>query len=338
MNKYLPIASVVGALLLIIVGFLIGQSGLIKSYSGIKISGMNQVSSDILFLTQPVTNFSGKVDKVEGNAVWVSQQFTLAQNYTMAPPPVLTPGQSSPAIPTPIPPKNISYKVLVNSNTQISRPPVYISYLLITPPPSVPVKLSVKDIKQGQFITLNTNTDLRTISGNEFTANSIQLPQIQNSINGKISSISGNTLLVKAFAPIQNGPGGMAIGSATIPPPKEVIYSVTVTDATEISRYGQMEPSKETETPKEGGLINKPPAPEKLSVSDLKADMQITVYADIDVTATQKFTALRIEPMIVIASPPVLQVSQPPILHPPSDSTGSGIPTITTVISPVSVK
>ncbi|PIV08615.1 hypothetical protein COS52_01745, partial [Candidatus Roizmanbacteria bacterium CG03_land_8_20_14_0_80_39_12] len=45
------------------------------------------------------------------------------------------------------------------------------------------------------------------------------------------------------------------------------------------------------------------PKTEKLTLSDLKKDMQITVYTDADVTEGIKFNALRIEPMMTVAAP-----------------------------------
>lgn len=335
MKKYLPIVAVVGALFFAVVGFLAGKGVLTKGYSAVNLSGKNQISSDILLLTQPVTNFSGKVDKIEGNAILVSQQFSQAQPV-MAAPPVTTPGQPPPAIPTPLPPKTISYKFVINVTTQISRPPVFISYLLTTPTPPAVEKLTIKDIKPGQYVTLNTNSDLRTLAGTEVTAASIQLPQIPNSINGKISNISGSTLSVKAFAPNQNGPGmaGAGVANATIAPPKELTYTVSVTDSTEISRYGQVEPPKD-------GSMPKGPVVEKLSLSDLKVDMQLTVFTDVDVSAVQKFTARRIEPTIIIAPPPVVQVPpvnvSPPITAvTPNVSTPEAIVTTAPAVSPKS--
>lgn len=335
MKKYLPIFAVAGVLFFALVGFFIGQSGLIKGNSLVNTSSKNKVSSDILLLTQPVNNFSGKVDKIEGNAIWVSQQFTLPQPM-LPPPAVTTPGQPPPAIPTPLPPKTVTYKVVINTTTQINRPPVFISYLLTTPTPPAPEKLSVKDIKLGQYISLNTNTDLRTLVNNEIVASSIQLPPIANSINGKISNISGNTLSIKAFPPSQGGPGGPAMmPNASIAPPKEVTYTVAVTDSTEISRYGQPEPAKE-------GAMPKGPVPEKLSVSDLKVDMQLTVWTNVDVTAVQKFTAQRIEPTIIITPPPVPTVPQaeatsvptPTVIPSPTVSDESILPTKSSVASP----
>ena len=231
------------------------------------------VSPDILYLTSPVINFSGVVDDITGNTVTVSRTVSY-QPYQMG---VMPPMPNSPPngpispIPTPIT-KKLSYRVTVGPNTQINRPPTTtINYLF----PLTPPKLNINDIKKGQHIMVSANIDLRTLTDNRFTAVSIQLPPIVNILTGKIVAVAGNILTVK----------------------KEITYQVTVTANTEIFRYKPMAALPNPQQPLP------PSPPEKLSLADLKPDMQVTVYTDQDVTATQTLTALRIESQLPIPTP-----------------------------------
>jgi len=163
---------------------------------------------------------------------------------------------------------------VITDKTNIFRPPSYINYLFKNPSPSPAPKLTTKDIKVGQSITVNTQTDLRTFTGNTLEATSISLPPILNTLNGKVLKIEKNTLTIKAFSPFSPDP------NISPQPPQEKEYQITLTEETEISR------------------MNQQGAPEKLSLSDIKKDTQINVYAAEDVTQTQKLTALRLEPLL----------------------------------------
>lgn len=252
------------------------------------------VSPDILYLTFPVTSFSGKVEKIEGNTITVSQQMMLQQ--TILPVTQTTPGQP-PAIPTPVS-KTLTYKVTVGKNTQIARQPIFVNYLFRKTVPPIATKLNLDDIKVGQTVTVSSTTDLRTLSAPQFEAVDIQLSSIINTLNGKIVDIKGNSLTLKAVPPLPP--------SATVNAPaaavKEQEYIVSITDETEISRINfPSDPSKQS-------------TPEKLSISDLKKDMRVTVYTNDDVTNAQTVNALRIEPMII--APPPETVATPPNLTP----------------------
>lgn len=239
------------------------------------------ISSNILYITQPVTSFSGTVEKIEGNTVTITQR-VVEQSQIAAP---LAAVNTSP-FPTP---KSITvtYRVLVTDKTQISQSAAFINYLFKTVTPSSVVKLAIKDVKVGQYVTVNSQTDLRTLAGNTFEATAINLPPIANTINGKIISLEGDILTIKGF------PSMMAmvvpVNSAPVAP-KEKEYRINITSDTEISRTSYFMPGKPEETPQ-------PPKNEKLSASDLKTDMQVTVYTAEDVNETSELTALRIEPM-----------------------------------------
>lgn len=268
------------------------------------------VSPNILYITSPVTFLSGKVEKVEGNTILVSNQYAVPQT---APIVITVLPNQPPIMPTPQT-KTITYKLLVTDKTQINQPATYVNYLLRTVVPSPQAKLTVKDIKVGQMITVNSAVDLRILKSNELEATMINLPQTTKVLSGKIVSVTNNALTLKAFPPLTGGP--VAVNTAPAAP-QEKEYFITVTSDTEISRMTS-------------GGSSTLPKPEKLALSDLKKDMQTTVYTAEDVTEAQTFTALRIEPAQVIstAAPliPEANVLISPTLSPaPSASTSPSI-------------
>lgn len=265
------------------------------------------VSPNILYITQPVTSFSGIVDKIEGNRLFVSQKQTLTQN--------IVPGAAINASisPSPLPtPKTVivTYQVVTSDKTQISQTAPYINYLFKTITPGPAPKLTIKDVKIGQYVTVNSQADLRTLASDTFEATTINLSPITNTLNGKIISLEGNTLTLKAFTPVASIANP---GSAAPATPKEKEYTITITQETEISRMSYNASMTPGETPT-------PPKSEKLAISDLKKDMQVTAYTAEDVTTSQNLTALRIEPMIV----PVMPAALPSSLPSPATASPSG--------------
>lgn len=226
------------------------------------------MSPNILYLTSPVNSLSGKVEKIEGNSVLISNQYTAPQTAPIA---ITVMPNQPPVMPTPQV-KTITYKLLVTDKTQISQPASNVDYLFKTVTPAPISKFTIKDIKVGQMVTVNSNADLRTLKNNEFEAIEINLPPIANTLNGAIVSVANNVLILKAFAPTT------ATTSEVAPSEKE--YAINIIQDTEISRMTSEEP----------------PKPEKLSLADLKTNMQAVVYTSEDVTETQTLTALRIEP------------------------------------------
>lgn len=241
---------------------------------------------NILYLTNPVTEFIGKIDKISGNSIWVSGKYTITPPPTPPTAPTNIPGQTITVPPLP-PTKIITYKINIAPFTIINRPETPIKYLFkkITPTPSP--KLTNSDIHVGQLVSAYSK-DLRTLTNQEFDAYSIKLPTVINSITGKIASIDPKEgiIVLKAVPPITDP-------TQLTPEPKEKEYSISVTENTEISRMGY------TEKPKATSASPSPtPQAVKYSINDLKIDLQITVYADSDITEVQNLKALRIEPAI----------------------------------------
>ena len=304
-----PVLYIVFGLALIIVfgtGFYI-----VKNKKGTV--GLPQVSPDVLFLTSPVTSFSGKVSKVAGNRVWITQKYTYSAPMVI--PAVANTKAGTPApIPTPVT-REITREFIVGDNTVITQPPVNIPYLLITTTPAPPLKLTIANLKIGQNISVNTNTDLRT-GGESAEATSVNLSSVINTFSGRITKIAGDTFTV--IAPSIQQPGAVMEASKG---PSETSYTVKVTDATEISRYGAPKAN-----PSEGPAA---PSVEKMSLKDLEVGTQVTVYTDKAVTVARDVVALRVEP----AMPLPTMAPQPTVVMP------TALPTIapTEVTLPSSV-
>lgn len=276
-------------------------------------------SSNILLITQPVMSFSGKVEKIEGNEITVSQNFTGSQNILPPAQLAINPANQISPLPTPKT-MTVTYHVSVTDKTRIYQPPLNVNYLFKTTAlpgapalPGIPVttsNLTIKDVKVGQYITVNSQVDLRILENDTFEAAAVNLPQIANVLNGKIVSVEGNTLTLKAFPPgnaIMMGPAvNIAAGNAAPAAPQEKEYRINITSDTEISRMSTMS----SPVAVKAGEMPQPPQNEKLALSDLKNDMQITVYAAQDVNENSELTALRIEPVIV----PVPVISVIPVI------------------------
>ncbi|OGG21063.1 hypothetical protein A3D03_05230 [Candidatus Gottesmanbacteria bacterium RIFCSPHIGHO2_02_FULL_40_13] len=287
------------AVLLLAGGYFIFRNGV--PFLGNKTTETNL--PDILFLTSPVTEFTGKVDKVSDKAIWVSGKYSITSVPTLPNNPTNVPGQVITVPPLP-PTKTLSYKVNIASYTQITRPDFTVVYLFNKNTPTPTPKLTVNDIKTGQVVTVSTTRDLRSNTSKEVEAYTIKLQPLMNKLTGKITSIKSNEgmIILKAMTP------GRALMNEPTSAPVENEYAVSVTQATEISH---LEPADTAKT----GTTPKPPKPVKYDITDLKEGIQITVYADSDVIDNRKIKALRIEPAADFVSSK-LSASSTPTLPP----------------------
>lgn len=313
MSKMRVFYILIGLLILILavfLGFIAVKTNIVQ-----KVLSLNQnvssktVSPDILFLTNPVTRISGKIGKIEGNTIWVSYQSILQQPGMS----LFTAVDQRPAasvsasvIPTPIS-KTLTYKVTVGQNTVITKQSAPIPYSLKTVTPAKPSQASIKELKAGQNISVDTNTDLRTLLSNNFEAISVEAVSTPIYMSGKIASISGNTINLKAFftSTQVESPGKPQL-------PKEEDFVVTVTADTEIS--------SPPETLKQGDS-SASSAPKQYSLGDLAEGKLITVYADGEVLTGNSVTALLIQPMNTLPIPPPMIIPKIQDIVPPSDST-----------------
>lgn len=170
-------------------------------------------SPDILYLTQPVTKLFGRITKVEGNTLSLTQRFSLAANAGT---------------------KDLTFTLTVTPRTKIVRLASYIPYLFKTVPPQPDEVLSLKELVPGMVAAVTTNADLRLSSQESVEATSVEVTRVSNTITGTVTGIQGNSLTIKAPPPTLP-----AAIPATTPPVKEHIYTVAVTPQTEISRSGK---------------------------------------------------------------------------------------------------
>lgn len=149
------------------------------------------LSPNILEITQPVMNFSGQVDSINGDTLTVTQTINT---LPIMPPP----GTAETETPKP---KTITYKVKVSDQTMITRQNVIPAIPVvnasgsanITPPMT---QLGIDAIQEGDYVSVMTNEDLRTINSDSFTAVSISLAPAQTSLQGQITEVNGETVTV----------------------------------------------------------------------------------------------------------------------------------------------
>lgn len=247
-----------------------------------KIQGSNL--PDILFFTNPVNEFTGIIDKISGNSIWISGKYTITPPPTPPNNPTAIPGQLITVPPLP-PFKKFTYKVNIASYTLLNRPVTPIIYLFNKNTPTPIPPLTINDLKTGQLITVYTTSDLRSLKQNEFDAHAVKLGPVNNIISGKITDINirDGVIILKAIPPVKP-----SLDQFT-PSPKELEYSISISSDTEISRPGISVSSK-------ADITTKPSEPIKFQLSELKTDILIKVYSDQDITDIQKVKALRIEP------------------------------------------
>ena len=220
----------------------------------------DNIAPNILNSSEPVTTFSGIVEKVNGNFITVSQEIYPTPSVINNSP------YPSKLIPPSLKPIKYSYRVEVNQNTIIERPPVIIHYLFTAP--------------DRRSITVNTDADLRLVINNQFTATKISLPTLINGISGNIINVKDNILTLKADISSVNPETKLPDNSFT--PNKEINYQIKVTDNTEIARVITLRESPRS------------PKVEKLTFSDLKKNMHISVYTFEDIAKNRELTALQI--------------------------------------------
>lgn len=241
------------------------QGGLLGNKTGKAASGEAKTtaaqmkpSDDILYLTQPVTRLYGKIDKVEGDTVSLTQRFSLP----------LPDGTSAK--------RDITFKIVVTPSTKIVRLATYIPYLFQNLPPKPDEVLSLKALTPDMVASIVTKEDVRLVRAGKLEATAMEISQVSNTLEGSVLTIQGNTLTLKAGRPI--------LPAAIAGPERaagEETYTVLVNAQTEISR-------KNTSF--------SPPVPEKLDLAALKPGVLLTVYTKEDTAFNTRVSALRIEP------------------------------------------
>jgi len=210
------------------------------------------VSNNILALTQPVNSVSGQV--VSYNKP------TLTLNVS---------GQE--------------YQITVPPECPIIQNPLLVQYLFRkndTDSPPVPENKDPDVLPPGLTISVTSEQDLRSVTNNQFTAQSIALPLAGKILMGRVKSLANNSLTVTAFdldlSPHQYPP-------VNPPQPEEKSFTVALTRTTEIS--GIIPPSSS----------NPAPSTKQYSLRDLTPNTYVRIFADLN---NDTLTALRIEPLV----------------------------------------
>lgn len=231
------------------------------------------ISRNILLLTNPVMSFSGKVQKVGEEALWLTRT-------------VYTQERSS----APVKKNTLTYKIAIDERTKMQYLIPGAPYLFKARSESRPVymKPDMRKFKTGQVINVTSREDLRRYSKDTFTAEFLYLQPVANSVFGIISEVLPHGLRLNAILPPKM-PFSAADNLAEELPglPGEKVYIVEVNPDTEISYLDYTNPGE--------------PRPVKLDFSQLKPGLPVEVYSDADVYDTDTITALLIQPKITPA-------------------------------------
>ncbi|MBI5620686.1 hypothetical protein HY949_02835 [Candidatus Gottesmanbacteria bacterium] len=169
--------------------------------------GIKTVPKQIASLPNPVTKVVGRVNKLKGDVLTVTQRF---------------------------PDGDILFTVTITPDTQIIKPRPFIPYLLKTVHADVADVAAPGDLTEGTLVTVTTAKDLReTGVGKPVPASVVEITVYNTSIQGMIAQINGNTFTMNAAVPalLPNIP------TTLIDQTKERTYAVTfATGSTELSR------------------------------------------------------------------------------------------------------
>ncbi len=227
-------------------------------------------SSYALALTQPVMSVTGIVRQIEGKTVTVV--------YTS---PVALDGVN----------KQHQFSVSVPENAPISKTAATIPYAF-RQADTLPVStmITISDIRAGDEVTVQSQTDLRTLSSAAFTAAAINVNPKSNIFSGVVQSTSGNAITVKGVRQQTS-----IVTGATAP--KEEVMTISFTGTTEIVEMSG--------TP---GVVS---TAERKSQSDIRDSNIVTVYFE-QGPSTGSATGLlvQIQPPLTMPDVPV-QTSTP---------------------------
>lgn len=173
------------------------------------------VSTELLSLTAPVTKIVGRVDKLDGDTLFVTQSF---------------------------PTGDLTFKLLITPETKIIKPRPFIPYLLKTVHADVADAMGKADLTPGTLVTVTTAKDLReTGTKKSVPSSTVEITVYNTSLSGTIDEVDGSSFTITATVPPL---------PPTIPltgqQPKEKTYRVTYSGTTELShkKDGQAEAVK----------------------------------------------------------------------------------------------
>jgi len=131
--------------------------------------GKPTVSPNILALSQPIYSISGSIEKIDNQAIYVTDQTS-----------------------------KLKFKVNTSKNTSFVRSPVTIPYLFLTNNnTNIPTRMSFEDLKVKDAVYISSKQDLRTVVKNEFEALVISKNAGSSSVSGVITEIGSGILRIK---------------------------------------------------------------------------------------------------------------------------------------------
>ncbi|OGK18195.1 hypothetical protein A3G67_01105 [Candidatus Roizmanbacteria bacterium RIFCSPLOWO2_12_FULL_40_12] len=213
-------------------------------------------SPNILSLTQPVNSFFGFVEKNDGISITIREGGVTEDN--------------------PVNAKKLRYRVLVDEQTKID-PNLTVPYLFTKV--SRPIS-TIDEIKVGDYVTAETQTDLRVQRKNEFRASKIVVFPLKNTIRGEIVDLTPDIISITGIPILAQG---SPLGNNPKLGEKEGVFSIRLTPQTEIST----------------STFNHPdPAPVKIrySLIDLKKGLTVLVYTEGNMQRRNEVHALLIDP------------------------------------------
>lgn len=168
MKRYLAIALIfllVGTLS--VVAWYAGKGKLpLPTSSSLSRSGFAKfLSKKIASLTTPATKVVGRVEKLEGDVLWVTQRF---------------------------PEGDRTFKVSITKDTQIIKPRPFIPYLLKTVHADVADPQTRADLIEGTLVTVT----------NPVPASVVEITVYNTSIQGTIRNVTGNSFTLQAAVPL----------------------------------------------------------------------------------------------------------------------------------------
>lgn len=165
-----------------------------------KTSEVQQISPDILLLSEPIHWLTGTIEKIEGSTVFIKKSTTPQLSKT--------------------------YALTLNTNTIIVKIPTPIPYVFKSIPVQNKTQLTLADLRVGQTITALTSTDLRFLQSDTFEVNSIEVQSSIYPLIGVITKISENTMTLS----------GLNQQSIQSEQTREETYEITISQDTEIYR------------------------------------------------------------------------------------------------------
>jgi len=169
--------------------------------------------------------------------------------------------------------QKVIYQIKMNGDTRITTQSFKVPYLFPTNHLPIPQYTKASDLSKGQTVTVWVTSDLRLTNG-EFIADSIEVLSPVQLVSGILADITKDSITV-------------AFPANPWDPKQPKQQNIKLLSTTEISRYENNVP---------GQLSN----PLKLTVSDLKKDEKVTVFALTE--KNNELSALLVQPIITVVN------------------------------------